>query len=235
MSTLRVRNLHPDWTCNLPKITLWSPFAAIPQIASPDLASWAAWHPVSPHPSQSVIPPTPRHIWVSQQCSSPNPEWDLWPLSTTVLPRVQPTCCTQPHLTLCRLPLCVTVAGCHLFQGCLQVSNPPDGRFQVCLEGLSHCCKLLYVLLLEIETTGIRWPWTKNPSHPRELWEADRPQTQPSIHQAPMKWWVPMTASLYRWAYQTLSRCCKFHAGNRCLGASRAWPMDRARSPTLGV
>lgn len=73
VSTLQMRKLHPDWTWNLPKITLWGPFAAIPQIASPDLASWAGWHPVSPHPSQSVIPPTLRHIWVSQQIQLPKP------------------------------------------------------------------------------------------------------------------------------------------------------------------
>lgn len=48
-------------------------FCSHPQIAFPDLASWAGWHPVSPHPSQSVNPPTLRHIWVSQQMQLPKP------------------------------------------------------------------------------------------------------------------------------------------------------------------
>ena len=82
----------------------------------------------------------------------------------------QATCCTPLRLppTPRRLPLCVTVAGCQLLQGCLQVGNPPDGRLQVCLEGLSHCREVFHVLLLEAETTSTRWPWarTHTPARP---------------------------------------------------------------------
>lgn len=112
--------------------------------------------------------PEPARCLPPQQTPPQAPEWELWPLKTTVLPpqgAAHLLCPTPPGPR--GLPLCVTVAGRHLFQGRLQVGDPPDGRLQVRLEGLSHCRQLLHVLLLETDTAQLASD--RNPSQPRAL------------------------------------------------------------------